>query len=51
MSVQTTLTEEVTVSVERDDRLLPLIGDNANLNLALLNEEDGIRPVPCEKTF
>jgi len=36
MSVQATLAEEVPVPVERDDRLLPLLGDDADLDLALL---------------
>jgi len=42
MSIQAALTEELPVSVERDDRLLSLLGDDADLDLALLDVEDGI---------
>jgi hypothetical protein len=45
MPVQAALPEEVTISVERDDRLPTLLGDDADLDLALLNVEDGISRV------
>jgi hypothetical protein len=52
MPIQAALTEKVPISVECDDRLLTLLGDDADLDLALLNVEDGIPPgSPWEKTF
>jgi hypothetical protein len=42
MSVQTALAEEVPAAVECDDRLLALPGDDADLDLALLDVKDSI---------
>jgi hypothetical protein len=35
--------------VERDDRFFPLLGYDVNLDLALLNVEDGIRWLSLSK--
>ena len=45
MSVQAALAKEVAVPVECDNRFLSLLGDNADLDLAFLDVEDGIPPV------
>ncbi len=45
MSVQAALAEEVPVPVKRDDRLLALLGDDADLDLALLDVKDSLPSV------
>jgi hypothetical protein len=45
MPIQATLTKEVSISVEGDYRLLALLGDDANLDLAFLYVEDRITGV------
>ena len=51
LSGQAALAEEVPLPVERDDRFLPLLGDDADLDLALLNVKDGIRRVALREDF
>jgi hypothetical protein len=37
---QTALAEEIPLAMDCDDRFLSLLGNNANLDLAFLNEKD-----------
>src|SRR3981189_2619479 len=45
LSGQAPLTAELPCSKNCDDRLLPLVGNDGNLDLALLDIEDGIRGI------
>src|SRR5487761_1280863 len=42
---QTALAKEIPLVMDCDDRFLPLLGNNVNLDLALLHEKDRVRRI------
>ena len=49
---QTALAKEIPLRMDCDDRFLPMLGNNADFDLAFLNVKDRIRRIPLqEDTF
>jgi hypothetical protein len=51
MAVQATFPEELSGLHDSDHCFLALLGDDENLDLSLLDIEDGIWASPCENTW